>query len=246
MFLLLCPHIQSNRLGSRATCFPGNICPTLSQEPHWLHTWYHHRSLPEVAEVGCVVGMGLVPPVLTGIYEKWGGQSRNVGVGEEWTSVSWGLRLLHMGQGSSQRVSLMVRWYGSISLWHRLGCLFSTGALVINVHLHTSGSIPGLSQCSVEDGEKCRTVHHNPNNSRLSWYWTEEGQDTKLRQILCIKLNRQPILFQTNRQLVKGTQTSEPNMIKPDPYLLEGWSPQILVLTGEALSGDLYNCQFWV
>jgi len=67
----------------------------------------------------------------------------------------------------------------------------------------------------------------------------------KLRQIFGIKLNRQLILFQTHR-LVAGTQASEPNMIKPDPDLLEGWSPQILVLTAEALSGDLYNCQFWV
>jgi len=43
----------------------------------------------------------------------------------------------------------------------------------------------------------------------------------KLRQIFGIKLNRQLILFQTHR-LVAGTQASEPNMIKPDPDLLEG------------------------
>src|SRR5258708_38822628 len=43
----------------------------------------------------------------------------------------------------------------------------------------------------------------------------------KLRQIFGIKLNRQLILFQTHR-LVAGTQTSEPNTIKPDPDLLEG------------------------
>src|SRR5258708_37435000 len=43
----------------------------------------------------------------------------------------------------------------------------------------------------------------------------------KLRQIFGIKLNRQLILFQTHR-LVTGTQASEPNMIKPDPDLLEG------------------------
>ncbi len=30
MFLLPCPHIWSNGLGSGVTCFPGNICPTLS------------------------------------------------------------------------------------------------------------------------------------------------------------------------------------------------------------------------
>src|SRR5260221_11629068 len=43
----------------------------------------------------------------------------------------------------------------------------------------------------------------------------------KLRQIFGIKLNRQLILFQTHR-LVAGTQTSEPNTIKPNPDLLEG------------------------
>src|SRR5260221_14711670 len=62
----------------------------------------------------------------------------------------------------------------------------------------------------------------------------------KLRQIFGIKLNRQLILFQTHRlvagtqaghrhpnwsqapKLVTGTQASEPNMIKPNPDLLEG------------------------
>ena len=30
MFLLLCPHIQTNGLDSGVNCFPGNVYPTLS------------------------------------------------------------------------------------------------------------------------------------------------------------------------------------------------------------------------
>ena len=75
--------------------------------------------------------------------------SRNDLVGEEWTSVTQGLQLLHMDQGSSRKVSSTVGWCGSIWLWHRLNRLFSTGVLVSNVHLCISGNIPGLSQCSV-------------------------------------------------------------------------------------------------
>ncbi len=152
MFLLLCPHIWSNRLGSRATCFPWNICPPLSWEPHWLHTQYCCQSLLEVAGVGCVVGMALVLPVLTGICGKWDGQSRNVGVGKEWTSVSRGLWLFHMDPGSSQRVSSMVRWYRSILLWHRLSCLFSTGVLVSNVHLAPEPGLDIPSVCPLPGG----------------------------------------------------------------------------------------------
>ncbi len=149
MFPLLCPHIPSNRLDSRVPCFPRNICPSLSWESHWLHTRYHCQSLLEVAGVGCVVEMGLVVLVLVGICGRQGGQSGNDPVGEGWTSVTWGLQLLRMDQGSSWKVSSMVRWCGSIWLWHRLDRLFSTGVPVSNVHLHISGNIPGLSQCSV-------------------------------------------------------------------------------------------------
>jgi len=74
------------------------------------------------------------------------------------------------------------------------------------------------------DGEKCRTMHYQPKqpkqpktlpvlNQGGAGYETEAG--------LCIKLNSQLILFQTHR-LVAGTQASEPNIIKPDPNLLEG------------------------
>ena len=71
------------------------------------------------------------------------------------------------------------------------------------------------------DGEKCSAVHYQPKQPKTIPVLNRGGAGYETEADLCIKLNRQLILFQTHR-LVTGTQTSEPKTIKPNPDLLEG------------------------
>ena len=64
-------------------------------------------------------------------------------------------------------------------------------------------------------------MHYQPKQPKTLLVLNQGGAGYETEADLCIKLNSQLILFQTHR-LVAGTQTSEPNMIKPDPDLLEG------------------------
>src|SRR5260221_259841 len=66
----------------------------------------------------------------------------------------------------------------------------------------------------------CSAVHYQPKQPKTLLVLNRGGAG-ETEADLCIKLNRQLILFQTHR-LVAGTQASEPNTIKPDPDLLEG------------------------
>src|SRR5258707_15326467 len=69
------------------------------------------------------------------------------------------------------------------------------------------------------DREMCSAVHYQPKQPKTLPVLNRGAGETEAD--LCIKLNRQLILFQTHR-LVAGTQASEPNTIKPNPDLLEG------------------------
>src|SRR6266436_9682171 len=71
------------------------------------------------------------------------------------------------------------------------------------------------------DRETCSAVHYQPKQPKTLLVLNRGGVGYETEADLCIKLNRQLILFQTHR-LVAGTQASEPNMIKPNPDLLEG------------------------
>src|SRR5258708_27776172 len=104
---------------------------------------------------------------------------------------------------------------------------------------------------SIVDGETCSAVHYQPKRPKQPktlpvlnqggageteadlWYQAQQAADTLPNT-------------QTGRRHPNWSQAPklQNQTIKPEPDLLEGWSPQILVLTAEALSGDLYNCQF--
>src|SRR5258708_489443 len=104
-------------------------------------------------------------------------------------------------------------------------CGYGMNLLRQAIHHQKDGIVPlGVQEFSDHvysvDGEMCSAVHYQPKQPKTLPVLNRGGAG-ETEADLCIELNRQLILFQTHR-LVAGTQASEPNMIKPDPDLLEG------------------------
>ena len=96
----------------------------------------------------------------------------------------------------------------------------------------------------VVDRETCSAVHYEPKQPKTLlvlnrggageteadlWYLAQQAADT----LPNTQTGRRHPNFRTKHD---KTRSWSPRRL----------SPQILVLTAEALSGDLYNCQFWV
>src|SRR5260221_4576512 len=94
--------------------------------------------------------------------------------------------------------------------------------------------LQGTGGMSSVDGETCSAVHYQPKQSKTLpvqtqggagyeteadlWYQAQQAADT----LSNTQTGRRHPNWSQAPKLVAGTQASEPNMIKPNPNLLEG------------------------
>src|SRR5260370_33672022 len=123
---------------------------------------------------------------------------------------------------------------------------FAYALTMVSNQLCWSTSIPHWTWIQIKyivDREMCSAMHYQPKQPKTLlvlnqggaryeteadlWYQAQQAADT----LPNTQTGRRHPNWSQAPKLVAATQASEPNMIKPNPDLLEGSSPQILVLT---------------